>query len=92
MAETLGGRLRELRSQAGLTQEELAARSGVLVGTVRNWEQDQRSPAALLTLYRLAKALELPMERFVEGLEDSGSAEKPRRPEPAKRPRGKQQE
>jgi transcriptional regulator with XRE-family HTH domain len=91
MAETLGGRLRELRSRAGLTQGELAARSGVLVGTVRNWEQDQRSPAALLTLYRLAKALELPMERFVEGLEDSGGAEKLPGSAPAKRARGKRQ-
>jgi transcriptional regulator with XRE-family HTH domain len=74
MTETLGGRLRDLRLRAGLTQEELAARSGVLVGTIRNWEQDQRSPAALLALYRLARALGLPMERFVEGIEGGDSA------------------
>jgi transcriptional regulator with XRE-family HTH domain len=74
MAETLGERLREFRLLAGLTQEDLAARSGVLIGTVRNWEQGSRSPEALLILYRLAQALSLPMEDFVKGL---GAAEAP---------------
>jgi transcriptional regulator with XRE-family HTH domain len=69
MAETMGQRLKDLRAQAGLTQEALAARSGLPVGTIRNWEQGQRIPGAL-ALYRLAQALGLPMERFVEGVEE----------------------
>jgi transcriptional regulator with XRE-family HTH domain len=79
MAETLGGRLREFRQRAGLTQEELAARSGVLIGTIRNWEQGSRSPEALLILYRLAQALSLPMEDFVKGLA-AADAPMPKRP------------
>jgi transcriptional regulator with XRE-family HTH domain len=67
--ETLGQRLRDLRLRNGLSQEQLAERAGVLIGTIRNWEQGQRSPDALDTLYRLARALGVPMERLVEGIE-----------------------
>jgi transcriptional regulator with XRE-family HTH domain len=80
MGETLGERLREFRLRAGLTQEDLASRSGVLIGTVRNWEQGSRSPEALLILYRLAQALSLPMEDFVKGLPvtEAPAPERPR--------------
>jgi transcriptional regulator with XRE-family HTH domain len=88
MAETIGRRLRDLRLRAGLTQEALAERSGVLIGTIRNWEQDQRSPAALLALYRLAQAIGLPMERFVEGIEEAAPPE-PEPPTGRARPRRK---
>ncbi len=87
MAETLGERLREFRQRAGLTQEDLADRSGVLIGTVRNWEQGARSPEALLILYRLAQALSLPMENFVKGL---GVAEAPALKPPSGRQRKEQ--
>jgi putative transcriptional regulator len=35
---------RQVRSQARLTQAEFAARIGVPIETVRNWEQGKRSP------------------------------------------------
>jgi transcriptional regulator with XRE-family HTH domain len=82
MAETMGERLKDLRTQAGLTQDALASRSGLPVGNIRNWEQGQRIPGAL-GLYRLAKALGLPMERFVEGVEEADG------PGPAEPPKGK---
>jgi transcriptional regulator with XRE-family HTH domain len=63
------------------TIEALASRSGLSVNSLRGWEQDQRTPG-VLALYRLAKALGQPMERFVEGIEEAPG------PEPAKKPRG----
>ena len=36
---------RRVRRKTGLTQEAFAARIGVPVDTVRNWEQGKRSPA-----------------------------------------------
>ncbi len=36
--------VRDLRSRARLTQTEFAARLGVPVETIRNWEQGKRSP------------------------------------------------
>ena len=46
--------VRDLRRRARLTQEEFAARLGVPVETIRNWEQGKRAPRgparALLTV------------------------------------------
>lgn len=36
--------VRELRRRASLTQSEFAARLGVPVDTIRNWEQGKRMP------------------------------------------------
>ena len=36
--------VRDLRRRARLTQQEFAARLGVLVETIRNWEQGKRMP------------------------------------------------
>jgi putative transcriptional regulator len=35
---------RDIRARSGLTQAEFAARIGVPLETVRNWEQGKRSP------------------------------------------------
>lgn len=46
--------VRDLRRRAQLTQQEFAARLGVPVETIRNWEQGKRAPRgparALLTV------------------------------------------
>jgi len=46
--------VRDLRRRASLTQQEFAAKLGVPVETIRNWEQGKRMPRgparALLTL------------------------------------------
>jgi putative transcriptional regulator len=42
--ETPQPAVRELRRRARLTQLEFAARLGVPVETIRNWEQGKRSP------------------------------------------------
>jgi transcriptional regulator with XRE-family HTH domain len=43
-AETMGQRFKRLREAAGLTQAELARRTGIPMGTIRNWEQELRIP------------------------------------------------
>ncbi|MCI0465142.1 MAG: helix-turn-helix domain-containing protein [Gemmataceae bacterium] len=62
-SETLGQRLQRLRLAAGLTQEQLAEKSGVPVWSLRNWEHDHRLPG-LVPVYRLAKALGILMEEL----------------------------
>ena len=56
-----GGAVRDLRARARLTQTEFAARLGVPVDTIRNWEQGKRSPtgAAKALLKILDKAPEV---------------------------------
>ena len=55
------GYARRVRSQTRLTQAEFAARIGVPIETVRNWEQGKRSPRgparALLKLLDLAPSV-----------------------------------
>lgn len=49
--EPLGGVIRYLRQQIGMTQEELAQALGITVGTVSRWEKGRFRPS------RLARAL-----------------------------------
>lgn len=53
-----GGRLREARERLGLTQEEVARRSGVHVTEISRMEAGKRDPK-ISTLRRLANALEV---------------------------------
>jgi putative transcriptional regulator len=43
-AESGAPEVRDLRRRARLTQQEFAARLGVPVETIRNWEQGKRAP------------------------------------------------
>ncbi|HKS20628.1 MAG TPA: helix-turn-helix domain-containing protein [Bradyrhizobium sp.] len=43
-AETAAPAVRDLRRRARLTQTEFAAKLGVPVETIRNWEQGKRAP------------------------------------------------
>jgi len=54
-----------LRTLAGLTQEQLADRSGVPVGTLRGYEQGRREPLWDAFL-RLARALGVACEAFAD--------------------------
>ncbi|MFR9800164.1 helix-turn-helix domain-containing protein [Streptomyces sp. MS06] len=58
MAERLGELLRRLRKQAGLTQEQLEARSGISVSTIHRMENGKPFDHRLRSLGRLAEALE----------------------------------
>ena len=52
-----GPRLRQLRRQRGLSQEELAAQAGLSVATVARLERQASAPCRGRTLGRLARAL-----------------------------------
>jgi transcriptional regulator with XRE-family HTH domain len=56
---TVGGRLREARLAAGMSQSALSGRSGIPKPTLSRYENDHVSPS-LHTLGRLAGALEIP--------------------------------
>lgn len=56
-------KLRDFRG--GITQEDLAARSGVGIDTIRKLEQGVRQSARLDTLRKLAKALDTELDRLL---------------------------
>ncbi|NEE15940.1 helix-turn-helix domain-containing protein, partial [Streptomyces sp. SID7499] len=62
MTDRLGILVRRLRTQAGLTQEQMAERSGVSVRTIRRLETGKASDHRLGTVNLLADALELGVE------------------------------
>lgn len=60
----LGKNLRETRKQLGLTQEEVAERSGVQAGEISRIESGKRDPQ-VSTVERLAKALDVPAAQLL---------------------------
>ncbi|MFJ9953484.1 helix-turn-helix domain-containing protein [Kitasatospora sp. NPDC091207] len=62
MTDQLGTLLRRLRRQAGLTQEQVAERSGVSVRTIRRLESGRSTDHRLGTVNLLADALDLGQE------------------------------
>jgi putative transcriptional regulator len=63
MAERLHNRLKELRTERGLTQGELAELVGVTRKTVNTVENGVFSPSALLAI-KLAAVLNVPVEQL----------------------------
>lgn len=59
MNSTIAGRLKELREDRGLTQPELAERSGISAAGIAAIEQGRRSPVTA-TVYALARGLDVP--------------------------------
>ncbi|MFD8981234.1 helix-turn-helix domain-containing protein [Streptomyces sp. NPDC059564] len=57
MADQLGTLLRRLRTESGLTQEELAERAKVSVRTIRRLENNSSTDHRLTTVYLVADAL-----------------------------------
>jgi DNA-binding XRE family transcriptional regulator len=63
--ESFAARLKKLREQAKLTQEQLAEKSGLDVGTVRQLEQGTRTNPQWQTVCALARGLEKDVAVFV---------------------------
>jgi transcriptional regulator with XRE-family HTH domain len=61
----LGKNLRTARQNLGLTQEEVAERSGVQAGEISRIERGLRDPK-VSTLEKIARALELPAGRLLD--------------------------
>jgi transcriptional regulator with XRE-family HTH domain len=62
---SFGQRLQELRAQTGLSQSQLADKSGVPVWTLRGYEHGRRQPAWDV-LFRLTRALGVSCEAFAD--------------------------
>jgi transcriptional regulator with XRE-family HTH domain len=73
------GTLKRLRTQAGLTQQELANRSGLSMAQIMALEQGKRANPRLDTLRKLAAGLGCTVGELV------GDAP----PKPARKPKGK---
>lgn len=65
MDSTIGDRIRSLREFRDLTQEQLAVRAGVSLDTVKMLEQGRRQTARIDTVRKLARALDVQLERLV---------------------------
>jgi transcriptional regulator with XRE-family HTH domain len=87
--ETFGARLKRLREQAGLTQQQLAEKAGVHRFSIAKVEQDLHMPS-WPTIQALAKALDISCAAFegtVEppprGAKPPGKMGRPRKAPPA---------
>lgn len=69
---TIGDRLRLLRREHGLTQEELAAAAGVSIDVISKLEQGRRKSARITTLSKLASALDIEISELVDKRERLG--------------------
>jgi repressor LexA len=49
--------LKEYREAAGITQQQLAVKTGIPLGTIQDWEQTGRSPRDMRRLVPIAEAL-----------------------------------
>lgn len=62
-----GDRVRELRKQAKLSQEELAERCELTANYIGNVERAENS-ASVIVVFRLARALEVKATQLFEGI------------------------
>ncbi|TGQ27734.1 MULTISPECIES: helix-turn-helix transcriptional regulator [unclassified Mesorhizobium] len=63
--DNFGMILKELRKLRGLTQDDLASRTGRSLDAVSQWERGVNWPS-FETLIRLSEALDVPVESFFE--------------------------
>src|SRR5690349_17328610 len=74
-----GDMLKDAREKAGLTQVQLAEKTGLPVGSIRNWEQGHRTPRLGVVL-TLARAVGVSVEKLlVEMAKQSAATPKPAR-------------
>jgi transcriptional regulator with XRE-family HTH domain len=72
MAQTLGDRLRAVRRRLGMSQEELATRSGVEQESIERVEQNKRRSLRSDDLARLVKALGVSADELLGTEPDNG--------------------
>ncbi|AXQ61106.1 DNA binding protein [Streptomyces phage Hank144] len=60
MSANIGERLRDVRKRRGMSQRELAERSGLSISLIRKLEQGERNDTRLETARQLASALRVP--------------------------------
>ena len=63
----LGERIREARVLAGMKPVDLASKSGLSLGTIRNYESGARTPARVQNLRQIAAALDVDLLWLIDG-------------------------
>lgn len=76
--KAVGARVRELRAAAGMTQDALAAATGMNPDFVWRVEAGRQN-LSLKTIGRLALALDVPLTAFFEGISPDAAVMEPRR-------------
>jgi transcriptional regulator with XRE-family HTH domain len=64
MRKLVGGNVKRARTAAGLTQEQLAERSGFSQQYISGLEQGKRNPT-IVSIFEIAQALGVPHEQLV---------------------------
>jgi transcriptional regulator with XRE-family HTH domain len=82
---TFAEKLKSLRTAAGWTQAELADKSGIPLGSIRDYEQGKRDPA-LSAAQKLARGLGVSLSAFDVPDEGSPSTSELRRPGRPRKP------
>lgn len=62
----MGNRLKELRESRGLSQAQLAERTGINVNSIVSWEVGRRELVNIYTIIKLADALNYSVMDFIE--------------------------
>jgi transcriptional regulator with XRE-family HTH domain len=83
-AREVGARIRELRAERGLTQEELGLHAGIDSKHVQQIEYGHAN-ATLATLTSIAEALEVPLRALFDAPKPESLAARRRRGRPATR-------
>lgn len=63
----IGARVKEVRKRRGMSQRDLSDASGVSLSLIRKVEQGEKNQVRLETAHRLARALDVPTSRLVDG-------------------------
>lgn len=61
-----GSKLRALRKNHSLTQQDLSNKTGFSQNTISNWENGNREPDSIGDLVKLADSLSVPVSYFVD--------------------------
>ncbi|MFJ6680624.1 helix-turn-helix domain-containing protein [Streptomyces werraensis] len=75
MSANIGERLRDVRKRRGMSQRELAERSGVSLSLIRKLEQGERDDTRLETARQLASALRVPTTRLMVDSKEEGAGQ-----------------
>ena len=89
---TFGENLKRLRERAGLKNKELAEKVSVKPPTISAWERNRGGLPETPTLFKLAKALNCPIEELLQGVDAEYSSAAERRREKAMALLGKKRE
>lgn len=65
--KTIGSRIKELRKKADLTQEEFARKADIPYATLLKIENDSVKNPTMITIVKIADALELKIDDLIKG-------------------------